>query len=146
MLRIFSLIIILLSLFSCKSENSEDVNAETAQEQKVQLPAGFHDFYDEFHIDSVFQMAHVAFPLKGRITKIDSIQEMNIDMEYEAADWKLHRPFVQDGSYNRSFAVLGDMVIENISDNMGLLNIERRWAKLDSVYNLIYYGTTEKSW
>ena len=77
---------------------------------------------------------------------IDTMSQTSIDVEYFPENWKLHIPFVQDAGYNRSFTVLGDLVIENINDNLGLLNIERRWGIIDKDWNLIYYSQTQKAW
>ena len=143
MLKKYSFLMVLILLVSCKKQVTE---TEETNPLKSELPVGFHAFYEQFHADSTFQLSHIVFPLKGEVTRIDSVNQVTADMAYTQDKWKLHRPFVNDGSYNREFVALGDIVIENIKDNMGLLNIERRWAKVGGDWNLIYYGSTEKSW
>lgn len=145
MLRKYSWILIIIVIFQSCNESKESQESE-ASPLSSELPDGFHNFYDTFHSDSTFQMSHIVFPLKGERTKIDTMEQVSFEVEHLEAEWKMHKPFAQDGGYNRNFQVMGDLVIENIVDNMGLLNIERRWGKVDTTWSLIFYGTTEKSW
>ena len=140
-----SLLLIIL-LLGCN--NAEETSTELAQESVLssELPSGFHGFYDDFHSDSLFQLNHIVFPLKGQMIRKDSMETISLEKEYLANDWKLHKPFQSDAGYNRNFTVMGDLVIEKMVDNMGLFTVERRWGKVDTTWSLIYYGTEEKSW
>ena len=146
MLKNYSFIAFIFLLIACSSDKEKVKQEDEIQPIKSELPDGFSDFYEQFHSDSSFQLSHVIFPLKGVNTMIDTMSQTSIDVEYFPENWKLHIPFVQDAGYNRSFTVLGDLVIENINDNMGLLNIERRWGIIDKDWNLIYYSQTQKAW
>lgn len=134
-----------LMLYSCgnktvSSNETEDHLTVTG------VPSGFIDFYDEFHSDTTFQLNHIIFPLKGSFIRTDSTGIQKEDKIYDRETWAFHRSFVKDGSYNQSYQLLGDLLIEKISDNLGLLEIERRWAPMDSTWYLIYYGTIQKQW
>ena len=135
---------ILVSLISCKDENTSMV--EETSVLSTELPEGFHEFYDKFHSDSLFQLSHIVFPLKGEMVQKDSMEVLSIEKVYEQDNWKLHRPFNAEAGYNRSFTAMGNLVIEKMQDDMGLLTIERRWGKVDTTWSLIFYGTTERSW
>ncbi|WP_235291076.1 hypothetical protein [Portibacter lacus] len=137
-------IALVVFLGACREEKTVQVEEEPVL--STELPQGFHDFYDQFHSDSNFQMQHIIFPLKGTATKKDSMETITLDKEYVAENWKLHKPFNADAGFNRSFTAMGDLVIEKMQDDMGLFTIERRWGKVDSTWSLIYYGTTEKTW
>lgn len=113
---------------------------------RIELPIGFNDFYEEFHGDTTFQMDHIIFPLKGLVARLDSTGMQREEKIYTKENWVFHRSFVKDGSYNQSYQLLGDLLIETIKDNLGLLEIERRWAHMDSTWFLIYYSTLEKQW
>jgi hypothetical protein len=129
------------------NKTPSDVGIEdTTQVLSSELPEGFHDFYDQFHSDSVFQMEHIVFPLKGEMIKKDSMETLSLEKVYEASTWKLHKPFKQEGGFSRNFTVMGDLVIEQMVDNMGLYTVERRWGLVDTTWSLIYYGTSEKTW
>ncbi len=144
MLKNYKLIFLFLVLCSCNQNKISD--SEQVKGNELTLPNGFREFYEAFHSDSSYQMNHIIFPLKGVRTRKDSMESLSLDIEYIPEKWKLHKPYVNDGSYSRTFTLFGDIVIENLIDNMGLLNIERRWAKIDTSWNLIYYGSTEKAW
>jgi hypothetical protein len=131
-------------MVSCNNSgpDSEDVNMA----DQVSLPSDFRGFYDRFHSDSLFQISHIIFPLKGQRTMIDTMETLSLDLEYNLEDWKLHKPFVDNGSYERSFQFMGGLIMESMVDKMGLFTVERRWGKIDSSWNLIYYGTVERAW
>lgn len=133
-------------LVACTNDKGIVKQVEENPQAQNELPDGFSEFYEQFHSDSAFQLSHVIFPLKGVNTMVDTMSQTSVDVEYLPENWKLHIPFVQDAGYNRSFKILGDIVIENITDNMGLLNIERRWGIIDNQWNLIYHGKTQKAW
>lgn len=141
----FWILVICITIVSCKSSSEESSTVPEDEVVDVRLPEGFHKFYEDFHSDSIFQLEHIIFPLKGQVAIVDTMEATSVEKIYTKDGWKLHKPFVQDGSYQRNFVVLGDMVIESIGDNMGLYQVERRWAKMDSTWNLIYYGTLEKT-
>lgn len=145
MLKKISVIALILILLAC-SERKTDAEEINERGLSTELPDGFHDFYDRFHTDSAFQLDRIVFPLSGQLITKDSMETIAVEKTYTKEGWKLHRPFAVDNGYNRSFTVLGNLVIEKIQDNMGLLTVERRWGQVDTTWSLIYYGMEEKSW
>lgn len=120
---------VLLLITSCKN-NEEGKAKELTEQEIVELPQGFVDFYTKFHEDSVYQVEHIAFPLQTE----DSAQM------YMKEEWVMHRPFNDfGGTYFRDFQAVGNMVIETMGDNSGLLMITRRFAKTSDGWRLIYY-------
>ena len=134
------LLILIMVSFACQSKPTQ------TEEVAAVLPEHFKRFYEDFHSDSIFQMAHIHFPLKAQQSYRDSSSILTIDTIYTEQTWTLHKPFIQDSGFEREFRVLGDLVTEITKDNMGLLSIERRWGVLDSSWYLIYYHTTRNQW
>lgn len=123
----------IVALMSCKAKES-NVGTETFDGEIIEFDADFVKFYNDFHSDSIFQMAHVKFPLKKT--------PMNSGNEYwTTEDWVLHRPFSDHGGkFKRDFNVLGSLIIENIIDANGFFSMERRFAKLSDGWKLIFYN------
>ncbi|MBN2729783.1 MAG: DUF4348 domain-containing protein [Bacteroidales bacterium] len=127
--------IILLSVFiiSC-SNNSKKDNTDASNENKavdtiVSDPAPTNDeiqaFIDQFSTDSVFQMAHIKFPVK----KIYPDQDMNlindlIDKEnWEIIDIRYDSAFYyrQYSSYGQKFIIIDDTLnISHVGLNCGI--------------------------
>ncbi len=104
-----------------------------------QLPEDFHKFYNNFHTDSVFQMDHIVFPLKGQTPSQDTIKLLE-DIFWQQSNWIIHRPFdSQSGTFIREFTNINGIVSEHISANGGILSLEKRYAKLNNIWHLIYY-------
>lgn len=117
-----------LFLASCNKPNPEVSNDA---EVSSSLPEDFYEFYDQFHSDSVFQMSHIIFPIKGDPS--DPI--INQD------EWILHKPFdSMNGTFERDFRILGSKIVaEYIYEQTGNFAMERRFGKLSDGWNLIYY-------
>ena len=115
--------------------------AEPTPEISNNLPADFEQFYEAFHGDSVFQLAHIMFPLEGLPPNVDSTT-MAGNFRWQKENWVLHRPFnAMDGAFIRDYRVLGDeLVIEDIQHESGRYGMERRFAKYDDGWYLIYYA------
>jgi hypothetical protein len=117
----------ILVLASCGGKQSESAPSE--------LPAAYADFpefYERFHTDSAFQMAHIQFPLMG---KSDT-------GAWQAKEWLLHRPVdFSRSDFTREIAPIGDdILVERIVHKMGDFRLVRRWARLDEDWFLIYYA------
>ena len=110
--------------------------ADSQVQFQQSLPDDFHDFYNQFHTDSVYQLEHIIFPLKGFGKIIDEWEAQ--DLHWQKEGWKIHKPFdSQDGAFERVFTNVGGMVTEMISN--GLFTMEKRYAKLGGEWHLIYY-------
>lgn len=120
---------ILICSYNCKTENQKNANAYINDE----LPEDFLAFYDDFHKDSLYQLEHIVFPLEGK--RPDTTGELT----WQRESWIMHRSFQDMGAFTRKFTNMNGIVIENIEDNSGQYNMERRWSKLAGEWNLIYY-------
>ena len=135
-LKIFFLAVGLIALFSCKRK----VDTNTAEMQP--LSADFRTFYEKFHSDSLYQMSHIAFPLKGLPSNADSSVIAKDTFHFRAGDWMMHRPVdFSKGEFVQIVTPMGDvMVTERIIKSDNSFGIERRFAKLgDGQWTLIYY-------
>ena len=102
----------------------------------------FDEFYKRFHLDSVFQMEHVLFPLKGLPANADSAAIAGGTFEWKVEDWKLHRPFdTEDQMYQIELqAITPDLFQEIIFHKLSGYAITRRFARVNNDWYLIYYS------
>ena len=137
-------IIISVLLGSCKQSNSSSASIQSAEVGNTAMPADFMAFYQKFHQDSVFQMAHIHWPLSGE----KSVEETNQGLpsqpfEYLPADWRLqHLVDFAQGDFIQQLQNVGEvMVIEKIRTSVGNFGLERRFARTtDGSWELIYYS------
>ena len=127
----------------CK--NSPKTASPTDQQpgETVELPADFVKFYEEFHKDSVFQLAHIQFPLPEREAEKMPDGSYSLQLNWTKADWKIQSlPPLNTGEFHRDFIPLGpEMMIEKITtgEEVGF-SVERRFAKLGGEWMLIFYS------
>lgn len=127
-----------LVLWSCKS------NTHKKQDGGLQLPNDFVEFYEAFHNDSLFQMSHINFPLKGLPDGADPEEKNYDDFYYTADQWIMHRKF-DPKLYASQFHLLADILIEErITEKKYQLMMIRRFAKGSSGWSLIYYAGLNK--
>ncbi len=126
--------------FYTKDKMNKTANSvETAAyEDSNGMPEDFLEFYNQFHEDSLFQLEHISFPLKGfKVIEETGGGEAH---SYMKADWKIHKPFDDmGGTFSRSFEEFGGIVAETIVANGGQFRSVRRFAKLSDEWNLIFY-------
>lgn len=124
-----------LLLLACKSKKTNEQNATVEQENVVALERGFVEFYEQFHMDSMFQLDHVLFPLTNQTD--EPVTEWNKE------NWIIHKPFNSfDNLYKREFEVFGTIVEETIIDANGFFKMVRRYAKISDKWQLIFYKVT----
>ncbi|MEM1322889.1 MAG: hypothetical protein AAGG75_21670 [Bacteroidota bacterium] len=106
----------------------------------------FEQFYQQFHSDSTYQLAHILFPLEGIPPSADSLTLVQGGFRWQANEWTLHREFDDmDGEFVRDLRVLSeDMILEQIQHNSGQYGMERRFARFDDGWYLIYYAAMNK--
>lgn len=125
--------------FYSQSKKSKTTNQTVTTEVVSQgMPDDFLAFYNQFHEDSIFQMEHINFPLKG----IKAIEDTGGGEEYSYSkeEWIIHKPFDDmGGTFSRSFEEFAGIVVETIIANGGQFRSVRRWAKLGDEWNLIFY-------
>lgn len=127
-----------LLLYACQSESATTTdNADTEA-----YLAEFEVFYDRFHLDSLYQIAHITFPLEGLPAQADSATLVDNRFRWQKADWRMHRPFNRyDNNFQREFLPIGKtMIVEKITDSKTGFSMTRRFAKLDDNWYLIYYA------
>ncbi|MEM9920336.1 MAG: hypothetical protein AAF990_19725 [Bacteroidota bacterium] len=116
---------------------------ETAdQTEGTSVPPDFFQFYTQFHEDSTFQLAHIRFPLQGIPANVDSLTLTAGNFRWTADQWILHKPFdSMEGQFLRYFDAFGsDMVVERIQDSSGSYGMQRRFARFDDGWQLIFYA------
>ncbi|MBK9984556.1 MAG: hypothetical protein IPP15_19690 [Saprospiraceae bacterium] len=142
----FACSVLLLAILispGCK-QKGEPAGNET--EEKVtgdSLPPDFLAFFDAFHNDSAYQMAHILFPLEG-LPSSDKPNDTIATKRFfwQKADWKKHNLFTDPAhQFDQWFEVIGDRVVEHWIQMKGSnMFIRRRFAKLDDGWYLIYYA------
>ena len=141
----FALSIILLVFTlneSCKSKDNATKIDPAAEVVIDTLPDDFVKFYDKFHTDSAFQMAHIIFPLAGLPSSTGDGDTMSTTRYFwQRADWKIHRHFTDPGhNFDHWYEVVNDRVIEHWMQMKGTnLYMWRRFARLEDGWYLIYY-------
>ena len=106
------------------------------------LSADFEKFYEKFHEDSSYQIAHIPFPIEGVPSFSDSLASADPNFRWTMDNWKIHRPFDFEGSaYSQTFTALGDdIIVEQIKHSSGSFAMVRRFARLGGEWYLIYFA------
>ena len=142
-LPIFLFVSSIVIFVQCKNPQNSNPPASNDEATKVELPAGFEAFYQKFHTDSVYQMAHITWPLQGsKGLQIDSVTNENHAQTWQASEWRMQKlDLIESGEYIREMNPIGDMmVIERIRAKAVPYGIERRFAKqANQEWELIYY-------
>ncbi len=119
-------------------------NTELSINETERMPADFEQFYIQFHEDSLYQINHILFPLRGLPTNADSLTVSNGNFHWQKEDWQIHKPFnSKKGAYSRDFLSLGDVITEEIFTKDGF-GMQRRFMKTDDEWFLIYYSSMNK--
>jgi hypothetical protein len=133
----FFMIVFLLS--NCKQK------PQALQQTKAMgdLPKDFLEFYQKFHADSTYQMAHIEWPLKGEKGISQDTTARRQLTEWMPEAWHLmHLPDTTMSTLKCSFETVGDvMVIERMSYPIVGFGYERQFYKEeDGQWRLIFYG------
>ena len=128
---------LLLLICSCKKNTGSISNVH-------QLPKDFTQFYDKFHDDSLYQMEHIIFPLEGMPASEGKLTDP--DFKWMKEDRQIHKPFTDpNGDYTRElFAMDSSIVIEKIRLKNNEFGMERRFAKSNDEWYLIYYAAMNR--
>ncbi|MEM9823514.1 MAG: hypothetical protein AAF985_20690 [Bacteroidota bacterium] len=120
---------------------SEDTSAVIAPSPSS-ASNDFDTFYEQFHRDSVFQVQHIVFPLEGIPARDSSYVFSDQPFHWEKDSWVIHQSFNDmDGAFSREFMSMGEgLMIENIKHHSGRYGMQRRFAKYDDGWYLIYYA------
>lgn len=136
-------IIALLFLLSCTDETPKE--QALGQEQEIEMPEDFFDFYKKFLSDSSYQMEHIIFPLQGIPSDADGLLYGN-DYKWEKENWTIHKAFDPKTSGFTSYFTpfQPTIVIEKIQHNSGQFYMTRRFAKMDTSWYLIFYEELQR--
>ena len=128
-MRMIIFFLAITSLFSCQREAAKDFS-------------DFDVFYGKFHQDSLFQIAHITFPLEGLPANADSIALSTNDFRWQLEDLQMHKPFdSKNGEFEIEFSSLGeDLIIEKVMHKSGTYGMLRRFARISGEWHLIYYA------
>jgi hypothetical protein len=131
-------VVLFFGLPACKSDKSLTSEGGSFEEM-AELPDDFIQFYNEFHLDTAFQLSRIIFPLAG--SYFDQDAGMEIDVKYDEEEWIFHHEFDdQNGSFKREFSGFNDIVTEITTDTHGAgFLMVRRFAKINNEWNLIFY-------
>jgi len=111
------------------------------QIENESLPEDFVEFFNLFHTDSLYQLEHISFPLEGVQKANDGPGDILVPINWEKNSWIMHKAFnSHNGSFERTFKIVGPIIIEEINDKNQFFSMERRFAKIRSEWHLIYYG------
>lgn len=128
---------VFVSILACRNKDQQVLDTK---ENVQTLPSDFEVFYEKFHTDTAFQMAHIVFPLEGRPALRDGAPALDPSFRWEKSTWIIHRPYDDmGGSFSRSFLFFNDIVTEQIEDGTGQFTMVRRFAKMQGDWFLIYY-------
>jgi hypothetical protein len=128
------LLLILIAFSQCKPAPEKKVDI-------LPLPEDFEVFFDHFHKDSLFQIEHITFPLEGVKKVNDGPGNILVPVHWQQDEWVLHKAFNDfDGSFTRTYRQVGPVIIEYITDQNDFFSMERRFAKIDGEWHLIYYA------
>lgn len=131
-------VLMLFALLQCKNvDKKEDITVD-------ELPQDFEEFFEKFQQDSAYQVAHIQFPLDGAKQAAGNNLDLMVPVKWYRKDWIMHKVFdPHAGTFSRQFYHLGPVIIEKISDKGGFFAMERRFAKMEGEWRLIYYSVTD---
>jgi hypothetical protein len=141
--RYYLLILLALSLFgACQNNPSGNEVAVPLEDETIDL-SDFYAFYQRFHSDSLFQINHIIFPLKGLPRDADSAMVAEGSYFWDRDSWAMHKPFdFELSEYEREIKPFrSNMIQERIIHGPTGTGMIRRFAKLsDGEWHLIYYS------
>ncbi len=144
---LFLALFALLFLYNCKNKPSNVAEETSTLPANTNLPADFVAFYQQFHADSTYQMAHIAWPLQGdRSEQLDSTHYQPKPTTWTPDNWRMMRLNFSPKDYLIETQMLGDiMVIEKIRARSVSYGLERRFAKQpNGEWELIYYSDVQE--
>ena len=134
MKKILFLPMFLIVFTFCKNNDPKIIN-----EASLALPEDFISFYDKFHQDSLFQIEHCIFPMEGLPDQMDSTVDHQA-FRWTKDIWRMHHLINDSFGLTKSYTMLGDnMITERMLNEKQGIGIERRFARMNNDWNLIYY-------
>ena len=141
----FSVLLLSFITFSCKKGPSGQMQKSA---EMTDLPKDFLSFYQQFHSDSAYQIAHIEWPLKGeKMEKTESGGNKKVLTEWEPENWKfLQLPDVNDVGLKRYYETMSNvLIIERLQYPMVNFGLERQFYKDENnAWKLIYYAEMQE--
>ncbi len=140
---LFSLLLIITSLLQCKQTDKKLDSSETTFTQSTKkLPKDFLEFYEKFHSDSIYQINHIVWPLRGipRI-KDQSVEDLE-NFHWQKDTWVMHqKPDMNHGDYIIKYDLsVPNIITEHILIRNTDLRMMRRFARSNNgEWFLIFY-------
>jgi len=139
--------IYMIFICSCGKKNKTNTHTNSVFDAESAVPIDFMDFYMKFHQDSVYQMNHIQFPLRGMpAMAIDLSQDSINNFVWEEEKWVVHKPFMgNEEEYLKEFRVINENLISEfiVEKQMGY-GMERRFSKIGNRWYMIYYMDMNK--
>ena len=95
---------------------------------------------------ATIRLDHIVFPLQGIPVIRDTIPLDINSFSWKKEEWVLHKPFdLSTGSFEREMFLYGEeLVVEKIQARQAGFGMERRFAKLQGDWYLIYYAAMNR--
>lgn len=134
--------VLLCLLFSCRNTTPPPGAGKSVE--FGQLPQDFRTFYERFHADSAYQMAHISWPLRGEsTTQADSTAAPERKLvSWEPAQWVIQHPVdFSTHEFKGEWELTGnDFVVERIRYAAANYGLERHFVRRDDGdWELMYY-------
>jgi len=141
---IFPCLFLLFLLAGCKNNSSGPTteNTNVSPTEKVDL-AEFYKFYNQFHVDTFYQINHVIFPLEGEPSQKNAADwEEGEKFYWQKENWAYHQPVdFETSEFKRKITPINDeLVVEYILHSKMAFGMVRRFAKISDEWYLIYYA------
>lgn len=138
-MKIKILTILAVIAWSCNNDQKPHI---TNTSPAMDIPDDFETFYKRFHEDTSYQMEHIVWPLPGRPSMFDTTSQYEGGAyQWERKDWVYHKPFNDNGEFDREFEVVSDFIInETYTHTQMPITVLRRFAKTSDGWRLIFYA------
>ena len=135
-------IFIFMALIFTNCNRQKEVKESLSKEVSKELPADFVAFYEKFHQDSAYQMAHIIFPLEGYPAQVDSATMAEGTFRWYADTWRMHKMAgFTSSDFTRTFEqTIPGMVNETVLQNGTPFGMFRRYYKRGDEWFLIMYS------
>lgn len=148
MKNLFLLLLVGVAMVACRPKSGSEPAAEAiSMTLPSELPADFAVFYQKFHQDSLYQMAHIVWPLQGQTSvQVDSAHSEKRPMQWQKETWHMHHAVdFSDGDFIQEWTPMSEtLLIERIRTKGANYALERRFAKSGNEWELIYYADMQE--
>ncbi|MFM8485704.1 MAG: hypothetical protein ACKOCH_05170, partial [Bacteroidota bacterium] len=112
-MRLIIILVAALSVVQISCGGSSGSIADPHPVEFSDLPADFRAFYDKFHEDSLYQTAHIEWPLRGETAEAQSDgTPKKVLAMWEPSNWTMQRrPDMKDAGLKRSTETLDDLLV-----------------------------------